>query len=520
MRMHELLTLVSQNSGRIVFVTLCIFGVAFLVWFLVALLLDEKRRRSDKGKNQRWLSPVRIDSPKARQGASRERRAPDHKDRPWFRSSALSTEVSPLRGSSRSEVNVFRLPDKNSESNSAKLRWLIMVLLLAGTIRLGAQTEGSTTAPQTQTSDQQNPASQTAAPPPLTTPAITGPLQAAPPIVFDAGPLGKLDLDGVVSGLGLWQGNHVGGDNSTQAALSNGQVFIQKTTGWWQFYVQAGAYNILALGTPFLPTDKALTDLYGPVPVAFVKLVPGKNTSILVGALPTLMGAEYTFDFENMNIERGLLWNQENAVNRGIQVNQTMGKFTASISWNDGYYSNRYSWLSGSLTYTKGPHSLSFIGMGNLGQTVRQTLATPVQNNGSMYALIYTFTKGGWIVQPYYQYGSVPTNPAVGVVHGASTNGGALLLSRTFKHGFSLAGRGEYIASTGSAAQNSVNLMYGPGSAAWSITLTPTVQYQRFFARGDLSLVRTNSFTPGSAFGGSGTNANQPRGVIEVGFLF
>jgi Putative beta-barrel porin-2, OmpL-like. bbp2 len=524
--MHAL-AFILPSTERIIFATLSLLGVAFLLWFLAALLLDEKRRRerrrSGSGKERTSVSVVRVESPKAPPSDLHGRRRGNNKGGPGFKSFALNTtrEIIPIRGIPRSEVNVFRLSDKNIESNTTKLRWLVMVLLLSGAFRSAAQTADSTTAPQTQTSDQQNAASQTAAPPsPLTTPAITGPLQAAPPIVFDAGPLGKLDLDGVVSGIGLWQGNHVGGDNSTQAALSNGQVFIQKTTGWWQFYVQAGAYNILALGTPFLPTDKALTDLYGPVPVAFVKLVPGKNTSILVGALPTLMGAEYTFDFENMNIERGLLWNQETAVNRGIQVNQTVGKFTASISWNDGYYSNRYSWLSGSLTYTKGPHSLSFIGMGNLGQTVRQTLATPVQNNGSMYALIYNFTKGGWIVQPYYQYGSVPTNPAVGVVHGASTNGGALLLSHTFKHGFSLAGRGEYIASTGSAAQNSVNLMYGPGSSAWSITLTPTVQYQRFFARGDLSLVRTNSFTPGSAFGSSGTNANQPRGVIEVGFLF
>ena len=38
------------------------------------------------------------------------------------------------------------------------------------------------------------------------------------------------------------------------------------------------------------------------------------------------MGAEYTFTFQNMNIERGLLWNQETAVNRGIQVNQALGK--------------------------------------------------------------------------------------------------------------------------------------------------------------------------------------------------
>jgi hypothetical protein len=158
--------------------------------------------------------------------------------------------------------------------------------------------------------------------------------------------------------------------------------------------------------------------------------------------------------------------------------------------------------------------------MGNLGQTVRQTLATPVQNNGSMYALIYTYTKGNWIIQPYYQYGSVPANAKVGVVHGASTDGGAVLVSRTFKHGFSLAGRGEYIGSTGSTAQNSLNLIYGPGSGAWSLTLTPTYQYQHFFARGDLSFVRATSFTPGNVFGFSGRNPNQPRGVLEIGFLF
>ena len=357
-------------------------------------------------------------------------------------------------------------------------------------------------------------------PAPLPAPPITGPLQAAPPNNFEAGPLGTLSVNGALSGMGLWQGNHVPGDEPTQAALSNGQIFLQKTTGWWQFYVQAGAYDLPALATPFLPTDKTLTDFFGPVPVAYVKLAPAKNTSIMIGSLPTLMGAEYTFTFENMNIVRGLLWNQENAVNRGIQVNQTFGKFTASLSWNDGFYSNRYSWLSGSLTYTNGPHSLVFSGMGNLGQTAFRTPATPVQNNGSMYALIYTYTKGNWIVQPYFQWGDVPTNAKIGIVKGASTPSGALLLSRTFKHGFSLAGRAEYIASTGNVSEQAVNLLFGPGSAGWSATLTPAYQHQRFFVRGDLSWVRAVSYAPGDAFGPTGMNANQPRGIIEAGFLF
>lgn len=357
-------------------------------------------------------------------------------------------------------------------------------------------------------------------PAPLSMPAITGPLRAAPPITFDGGPLGKLTLDGVISGFGLVQGNYTNGDQTSEAALSNAQLVVQKADGWWQFYVQAGAYNILALGSPFLSTGEQVSDLYGPVPVAFFKLAPMKNSSIEIGALPTLMGAEYTFDFQNMNIERGLLWNQENAVNRGVQLNQTFGKLSASFSWNDGYYSNRYSWLSGSLTYANGPHSISFQGMGNLSHTAYQTLATPIQNNSIMYVLGYTYTKGNWIVQPYFQYSKVPIDRSIGIVKGATTGGGALLVSRTFNHGFSLAGRGEYIASTGNVAEGAVNLMYGPGSASWSVTATPTYQRQRFFARGDISVVRALSFVPGDAFGTSGREATQARGVVEVGFLF
>jgi len=44
-------------------------------------------------------------------------------------------------------------------------------------------------------------------------------------------PLGKVALYGAVSGIGLWQGNHVAGDEEGQAALSNVQVFAQRTSG-------------------------------------------------------------------------------------------------------------------------------------------------------------------------------------------------------------------------------------------------------------------------------------------------
>jgi hypothetical protein len=159
--------------------------------------------------------------------------------------------------------------------------------------------------------------------------------------------------------------------------------------------------------------------------------------------------------------------------------------------------------------------------MGNLGQTAFRTLATPIQNNSTMYAVIYTYTKGSWIIQPYYQYTSVPANQKIGILKGNTTQGGAILLNYSFKHGFSLPVRWEYITSTGNADDPEVvNLLYGPGSKATSITVTPTFQYKDLFVRGDLSYVHASDISPGLAFGQGGNLKNQQRAMAEFGFVF
>lgn len=358
------------------------------------------------------------------------------------------------------------------------------------------------------------------APSALPAPSMVGPLQFPARVHFEAGPLGKWNLNGVFSGTALFQNNPMPGNNTDQFAINNAQLMLQKTDGWWQLYFQAGAYNISSLGTPYVSTATAIDGLFGPLPVAYIKLAPAKNTSIQIGKLPTLLGDEYTFDFENPNIERGLLWNQTAAVTRGVQLNQTLGKFTASFSWNDGYYSGRYSALDGSLTYTNGPHSVLFIAGGNLSTTNWTTLATPIQNSGLLFDLIYTYTKGNWMIQPYIQQNSVPANPALGAQHGASAWGGAVLVNRNLGHGLAIAGRWEYISTSGTFAQQSADLLFGPGSAAWSLTVTPAFQYKYFFVRGDVSYVRALDYTPGSAFGPQGLYQSQTRGLIQLGVLF
>jgi hypothetical protein len=357
----------------------------------------------------------------------------------------------------------------------------------------------------------------------LPTPGMSGPLAFGPtPFSIDLGPLGKQYITGVLSGLGFEQSNPVPGNRNGQIDLDNAQIMIQKTDGVLQYYVQVGAYTIPALGTQYIPVTNTNPDFFGPVPQAFIKIAPTSNFSIEGGKLPTLIGAEYTFTFENMNIERGLLWGQEPAVSRGVQANYTLGPVALAVSFNDGYYSDVFNWISGSATWTiNSSNTLEFAAAGNAGSTSVVSVATPVaQNNSSIYNIIYTYSSGPWTITPYLQWSHVPKDTSLGFQHDAWTYGGAVLANYVFNSHFSLAGRIEFIGSTGSLSDGAPNLLYGPGSEAMSFTLTPTFQWNRFFLRGEVSYVPLFSAVEGFAFGPSLNKTSQVRGLIETGVLF
>lgn len=419
-----------------------------------------------------------------------------------------------------------------AESTPADLKQRIEALkaqLAELNTELAAKDEAPAATSDVPTQDQGTPAAAAApaAPAPLPTPAMAGPLATGIAHELPAGPFGKVEITGILSGIGLFGNNPVFHGDEGHVDISNAQVFIQKTSGFFQFFLQGGAYNLPVLGVPFAKTGPTTTGTYGPFPVGYAKFVKG-NFNVEIGALPTLIGDEYTFTFQNMNIERGLLWNQEQAVSRGIQINDTYKKLTLSFSWNDGFYSDRYTSLTGLAAYAiNSSNTITFAAGGNAGTYVRTGPAntfpvTPaLQNNEQIYNLIYTYTKGPVTISPYYQYTVVKSNALYGT--GAHTNGGAILANYNFKHGFSLAVRPEYIKSSGSLTTNEANLLgYGPGTGAFSFTVTPTWVKDAFFLRGDVSVVHLTNFTPGSdiGFGIGGTNTNQARGVIEAGFLF
>lgn len=192
------------------------------------------------------------------------------------------------------------------------------------------------------------------------------------------------------------------------------------------------------------------------------------------------------------------------------------------MSLNDGFYSGKYNWLSGLVTYAASPKdTLSVVAMGNVGETHKTGSATPLlQNNGQISNFIWTHSAGPWVITPYLQLTRVPRNRNLGISRSASTLGAAVLARYLIAPGLSLAGRAEYITSSGSPGRGTPNLLYGAGSDAWSLTVTPTFQRQRFFVRGEIGFVRVLDRASGSGFGASADKPTQTRASIESGIIF
>ncbi len=367
---------------------------------------------------------------------------------------------------------------------------------------------------------------------PMATPSMTAPLSAnANPFSVDGGPLGKVYVGGALTGLATTVDNNTPGvfaADKSKLDISNAQVTIQNTSGLVQFYVQAGTYSQPFLGVPYYKSSDATKANFGNVPVAYLKLQLTPEFSIQAGKLYTLIGDEYPFTFQNMNVFRGLLVAQEPSVSRGVQANYAKGPLTVSLSLNDGFYSGKLNWVSGLASWVFSPaDTVTVAGGGAVSKNAKSSFATPpAVNNGWIANLIWTHTAGPLTISPYLQYTYAPQNYDLGVFRAASTVGGAVLAKYSFSPTISVAGRAEYERSSSKECPASdpvcvpTSLMFGPSSKAWSLTLTPTWQKGVFFARAEISYVHATDVTPGFGFGTSFDAKTQTRGVIETGVLF
>lgn len=338
--------------------------------------------------------------------------------------------------------------------------------------------------------------------------------------------VGDVQFRAVATGIGMHQTNPVAVDNAGVLDVSNAQVIVHKNTGLVQFYLQSGYYSTPSLGTSYQRANRQTIDSFGVVPLASISLAPSKNWLFTAGKINSFGGFESTFTFQNINIDRGLLWNQTSNVSKGFAAHYNEGSFEAGATWNDGFYSNQLNWLGFSAGYHFDElNSVNVSWTGSVKASATDTFITPLaQNNSQISNLIYTYKTDRWLIVPYLQYTYIPQNQSIGLLSSAQTKGVALLANYRFsgnpKEGFSLPLRFEYISSAGRGGAGSPNLLYGIGSAAWSATITPTYQAGKYFLRGELSYVQALNVTSGYGFGNTGTSVNQARAMLETGILY
>ncbi len=352
------------------------------------------------------------------------------------------------------------------------------------------------------------------------------------PIKKNLGNFGEWTANAAVSGFGLIQSNPDPSNNQRTADLSNALVIIEQGKGQLRFFGQFGYYDILDIGQPIQRSNKQTINSFGVVPQAYISFVPSKEWSISIGKLSALGGYESTFSYQNLNIERGALWSQTSSFSKGIQVDYSQGQFSASLAWTDGFSSNQLNWLGSHLSYQLDPsQKVGIVWTGAISPNSYTSQNTPLlKNNSQIFNLLYELELQNWSFTPYLQYTYVPENTSIGISQSAETYGFALLANYKFNvdidqanqryQKVSLPLRVEYIQSSGKPGSNTPNLLYGPGSSAFTFTVTPTIQYQKYFARFELSLIRIYDLGPQFGFGNNQQNQSQYRGIFEIGMLY
>ncbi len=315
-----------------------------------------------------------------------------------------------------------------------------------------------------------------------------------------------------------------GADLSSRTQLSNALITVARTNGTLRFSLTAGAYNFPVVGAAINPTFQQLTNtsLYGYLPIAYVQYVPNANWTISAGKLPTLQGQENGFTFQNPNIQRGLVWNAELVVSRGVRVAYTGSKISAALEYNDGFYSGSHRAVEGMLGWNPTPsNSLQVIFF--LPDANTPSNNTVLIANKREYDLMYTQQIGKLQLLPYALWVQSPASSALGYVRTQSAFGAVLLANYAFNGAFSLGGRFETVGNSSSTSDFSFNsdlVGYGPGSSATTFTLTPAYKTPNFFVRGEWSHVTANSVFPSLGFGAGGLLTNQTRLGLEVGAQF
>ncbi len=321
--------------------------------------------------------------------------------------------------------------------------------------------------------------------------------------------LGTLNVNGTVSVYTLYPGDDKGIHYDAGSAL----FVVSKNAEPVGFTIKGGAYAFPVVGVGISGTTSS-TDLFSPIPVAYLELAPAKGFSLQVGKLHTLLGYESPFTYNNNHIQRGLIWNMQPIFHNGVRLSYASDLLAINVGVNDGFYSlsasrPRPAFEGGlSVTPVEGFSLLFNFILPDKGSVPNKT-SYPA--NKRLLNIIAVYTVGPVAGGVDLMYAEAPRNADAGVPEVAKAIGGCTHISYRLKS-FAVSGRVEYVMDNEDGANDLVGL--GDGNRGWTFTLTPAWTSEQLFIKGEFSYVRAEKpFTQ--------NNKNvQPRLGVEVGFVF
>lgn len=271
------------------------------------------------------------------------------------------------------------------------------------------------------------------------------------------------------------------------ADLGDALFTISRNSGVFRYEAVAGAYALPVVGLAPVPTFSSSGGVreFGYLPIAYAQWAPSARFSLTAGLLPSLLGQENPFIFQNATIERGLAWNLEPTISRGVRAGTALGKFTADLEYDDGYYSGTHRALEGLVGWI-----FSADDGAQFAWILPQAKTPPTQSasvaNKSEYDLMVEKRVGRLQLQPYWLWVDSPADPGLGYTRNETAFAQALLAEYVFGATWSLAGRYEVLHGSSSASDESANadlVGFGPGRSVYTLTLTPTFQAANYTVR-------------------------------------
>lgn len=284
-----------------------------------------------------------------------------------------------------------------------------------------------------------------------------------------------------------------------------------------------GSYNFATVGQAINPTLQpgANAELYSVLPLAQVLYAFDSHVSIAAGKFAALLGQESPFSTQNLNVQRGLGWALEPIISRGVHAAYVNGPLSATLEVNDAYYSVSGRALEALVAYSPSANTsvqfATILPHRDLGPN-----PTAAVGNKAEYDLMYARQIGKLQVLPYLLWVYSPASATLGYTRGERATAAVAIVSYAFTAPLSLAVRYEDVrdgSAIGDASPNADLLGYGAGSAARTLTLTPTWRVGYGLVRFEYSRVWLTAFTAGSGFGPLGQAPVQNRFGVEIGLI-